>query len=200
MKIYHFDIKNADEAMLDEWFEQMSAERKQAVSQMKVRHKKNLRIAADALCRKAISDYCGIEQSKIIFEHTKAGKPFVKDLPVHFNVSHSGDMVVCAVSDCEIGIDIEKIRKVNPRSADKFATESEKEYISENENGFFEIWTLKEAYFKCIGTGLGSDIKTVSFDICENRIKCSADGFELSFVETDADYICSVCKKIKNAP
>ncbi|MEE1012090.1 MAG: 4'-phosphopantetheinyl transferase superfamily protein [Acutalibacteraceae bacterium] len=194
------DIRKVKKSELSAWFEQMSDERKQAVSQMKVEHKRNLRIAADALCRKTIADFCGVEQNKIIFEHTKTGKPFAKDLPVHFNVSHSGDMVVCAVSDCEIGIDIEKIRNINPRTAEKFATESEKDYISKNKNGFFEIWTLKEAYFKCIGTGLGADIRDVSFDIGEKKILCSENGFECSFIETDADYICSVCKRIKNAP
>lgn len=195
MTISSLDIKKVKKSEINKWFDLMSDERKQSVNRMKVEHKKNLRIAADALCRKAVSDFCGIEQSKIIIEHTKTGKPYAKDLPVHFNLSHSGDMVVCAVSDCEIGIDIEKIRHTNPRSAGKFATESEKEYISKNKKGFFEIWTLKEAYFKCIGTGLGADIKDVSFEITENEIRCSEDGFEFSFIQTNEDYICAVCNK-----
>ena len=194
------DIRTIDKSKFGKWFELMSDERQKDVSRMKVESKKNLRIAADAVCRKAISDFCGVEQNKIIFEHTETGKPYAKDLPVYFNVSHSGDMIACAVSDCEIGIDIEKIRNINPRSAEKFATEAEKEYISKNKNGFFEIWTLKEAYFKCTGTGLGADIKTVSFEIKENSIRCSENGFEFSFVETDSDYVCSLCRKIKNAP
>lgn len=196
MKIYHFNIKNAYEAMLDEWFEQMSAERKQAVSQMKVRHKKNLRIAADALCRKAISDFCNISPDKIEFEYNGNGKPFAKNLPIYFSISHSGDFAVCAVSDCEIGIDVEKIRDINPRVSDRFATDEEKEYIRNHENGFFEIWTLKEAYFKCIGTGLGSDIKDVSFEINGKDISCSEYGYEFSFFEIDKNYICSICKKL----
>ena len=196
MKIYHFDIKNADKAMLDEWFEQMSAERKQAVSQMKVRHKRDLRIAADALCRKAISDFCNISPADIEFEYNGNGKPFAKNLPVYFSISHSGDLAVCAVSDCEIGIDIEKIRDINLRVSDRFATDREKEYIRNYENGFFEIWTLKEAYFKCIGTGLGSDIKDVSFEINGKDISCSEDGYKFSFFEIDKNYICSICKKL----
>lgn len=195
MKIYHYNIADADKERLNRWFEQMSREKKQSVSQMKVESKKNLRIAADALCRNAISDFCGISPAEIVFEYSANGKPYAKGLPVHFSVSHSGDIAVCAVSDSEIGIDIEKIRLVNHKASERFATENEQEYIRNNENGFFEIWTLKEAYFKCIGTGLGADIKKVSFDINGRDITCSESGFELSFIETDKNYICSICKK-----
>lgn len=195
MKIYHFNIKNTDSKQIDEWFELMSDERKQAVSRMQVEHKRNLRIAADALCRKAISEFCGISPADIVFVYNEKGKPYAKGLPVHFNISHSGDIAVCAVSESEIGIDIEKIRSVNPRISDKFATEEENEYISTSENGFFEIWTLKEAYFKCIGTGLDANIKNVSFEIFENKINCSESGYEFSFHKIDSEYICSTCKK-----
>lgn len=195
MKIYQFNIKDADSEQLELWSEQMSDERRQAVNRMKVEHKKNLRIAADALCRKAVSDFCGISPADIVFEYSEKGKPFVKGLPVYFSISHSGDFAVCAVSDCEIGIDIEKIRPVSLRVSDKFATEEENEYIRTSQNGFFEIWTLKEAYFKCIGTGLGKDIKNVSFEVSVNCIKCSESGYEFSFHEIDKEYICSVCKK-----
>ena len=102
-------------------------------------------------------------------------------------------MLGCAFSDKEIGIDIEKIREINPKAASKFACHDEEKYISTHKNGFFEIWTLKEAYFKCIGTGLGTDIKKVCFDISENGIVCSETGFECSFISVDSSYICSVC-------
>lgn len=195
MKLYFIDITQTDSKQLKSWFEQMSIERKQAVNQMKIDNKKHLRIAADALCRKAISDFCGISPEKITFGYTEKGKPYAKVLPVHFSISHSGNIAVCAVSSHEIGIDIEKIRDINPRICEKFATEKEIEYINNSDNGLFKIWTLKEAYFKCIGTGLGKDIKNVSFEISDNIISCSEKGYELSFLDINPDYICSVCKK-----
>lgn len=195
MKIYSVNINDISKNQLESWFKQMSSERKASVNRMQNEKKRNLRICADALCRKAVSEYCGVDADRICFELSPAGKPYAKNLPVYFSISHSGDIAVCAVSKDEIGIDIEKIRTVNPRTHERFCTESEAGYITSVPNGFFEIWTLKEAYFKCIGTGLGADIKDVSFSVSENKITCSQAGFELCFADIDKDYICSVCKK-----
>lgn len=196
MKLYSYNISNATEGKLFEWFEAMSLERKEAVKTLKIPQKQKLKIAADYICRKAISEFCGISQDKIEFVVSEYGKPYAKGLDVHFSISHSGDLVVCAVSDKKIGIDIEKIRKINPNISERFACENELEYINSHRNGFFEIWTLKEAYFKCIGTGLGADIKNVSFYITESGILCSEKSFECSFHDVEEGYICSVCEQI----
>lgn len=172
----------------------MSDERKEAVKKLLIPHKQKLKIASDNLCRHAISEFCGISPEDIEFRIGENGKPYTKGLDVHFNISHSGDMAVCAVSDKEIGIDIEKIREINPRTAEKFACETEKEYINSHKNGFFEIWTLKEAFFKCIGTGLGADIKNVYFGIDNKKIICSEKGFDCHFHDVAEGYICAVCE------
>lgn len=195
MKIYSLNISKTNESDFSEWFDAMSADRKEKIRKQRVPQKQKLGIAADHLCRKAISEHCGIPAEQIEFYVNEYGKPFARNLNVHFNISHSGDLAVCAVSDKEIGIDIEKIRKINPRVSEKFACESEEKYIKTHENGLFEIWTLKEAYFKCIGTGLGSNIKNVAFDISENRILCSDKGVECAFADIEKEYICSVCER-----
>ena len=195
MKIYFYNILQAGDSDFIKWFSAMDDERKEKVKRIVIPQKQKLKIAADYLCRKAISEFCSIPANKIEFGVSEHGKPYAKGLDVHFSISHSGDTVVCAVSDKEIGIDIEKIRKINPGSSQKFASEAEKNYIDTHENGFFEIWTLKEAYFKCIGTGLGPDIKNVSFDISENGIICSKKGFTCLFHQVAEGYICSTCEK-----
>lgn len=195
MKLYYYNISDASAAELSEWFDAMSAERKDVVTKLKIPHKQKLKIAADHICRKAISEFCSINPDEINFEISGHGKPYAKGLNVHFSISHSGDYVACAVSDKEIGIDIEKIREINPEISKRFACESELEYIKTHPNGLFEIWTLKEAYFKCIGTGLGTDIKDVSFEISEKDISCSEKGFDCAFVNIENGYICTVCER-----
>lgn len=196
MLIYSIDLKGVSREELDEWFALADPLKKDAILKIQAEPKRKERIAAEYLRRKAIADYCGVPVKEIEFDITDKGKPYVKNLDVHFNVSHSSGIVVCAVSDKEIGIDIERIREINPRAAEKFASPSELEYIRNSENGFFEIWTLKEAYFKCIGTGLGADIKNVSFNISRNGIECSENGFEFFFKKIAENCICSVCQRI----
>ncbi len=195
MKLYSININNVTSDNLKLWFNTMSNERKNEVSKIKIPKKQVLKIAADFLCRKAISEFCKIAPEEIVFGKSKFGKPFAVEIDIHFSISHSGDMVLCAVSEKEIGADIEKIRCIRLDAAKKFACENELKYINENPNGLFEIWTLKEAYFKCIGTGLGADIKKVCFTKTENGFECSEKGFLITCPEVCEGYICSVCEK-----
>lgn len=194
MQVYKYNVADITENEINEWFNAMSAERRDEVLRLVSEEKRKLKIAADHLCRKSVSEFCGVLPEKIEFFKNESGKPFAKNLPVHFSISHSGNMVVCAVSDKEIGIDIEKIKPFNPKAAEKFATEKELDYINSTKNGFFEIWTLKEAYFKCIGTGLGADIKSVSFEITPSQIICSESGYNLSFYNAEKEYVCAICQ------
>ncbi len=195
MKLYSCNVSSVTDEKFREWFNDMSEARKEAVRKLLIPQKQKLKIAADRICRKAVSELCGIPANKIEFGVSEHGKPYAKGLDVHFSISHSGDYAVCAVSDKEIGADIEKIRNINPEASKRFACENEKIYINSHADGFFEIWTLKEAYFKCIGTGLGADIKNISFEISESGIACSEKGFDCLFHQIADGYICSTCEK-----
>ena len=82
----------------------------------------------------------------IIFDEN--GKPCFKEAcGIHFSLSHSGDFVAAAVSDVPCGVDIEK-KKPRPERFIKKIMENE---ILDTE--FYELWCLKEAYFKLMGTG-----------------------------------------------
>ncbi len=197
MKIYSCNVLNIPDSDLHDWYNEMSCERKEAVRKLLVPHKQKLKIAADRICRKAVSEFCEVSPDEIKFAFGEHGKPYAIGLDVHFSISHSGDYAVCAVSAKEIGIDIEKIRKINPKIYEKFTSENEAEYICSHKNGLFEIWTLKEAYFKCVGTGLGADIKNISFDVTENGVSCSEKGFVCRFVSVDENYICAICESKK---
>ena len=94
-----------------------------------------------------------------------------------------------------IGIDIEALREIRPDAAKRFASAEELEYIGSDPRRLFEIWTLKEAYFKCVGTGIGSDIKSVTFTVDGDDIRCSEPGFTCKFISIADGYICSVCEK-----
>lgn len=90
----------------------------------------------------------------------KRGKPYFRDIPLFFNLSHSGDYVACVVSEHEVGVDIQKQKAVREQQiSNRFFHEKEKEWLaglSEKERaaGFFCLWTRKEAYGKMTGEGI----------------------------------------------
>ncbi len=83
------------------------------------------------------------------------GKPCLANREdLHFNISHSGRYVVCAVSDAEVGIDVETNAALRPAVLRRCFTETEQEWIGDNRERFIRLWTMKEAYMKLIGSGL----------------------------------------------
>jgi phosphopantetheinyl transferase len=105
------------------------------------------------------------------------GKPFYQEGEhLHFNISHCKDGVAVAVSNRQIGVDVESMRSVNVRTVKKCCTKEECAYvfqnrINEGENNlpedeakrFLELWTLKESYVKLTGEGLREPFSQVCF-------------------------------------
>ena len=95
---------------------------------------------------------------------TFKGKPYFKHIPdLFFSISHKDDLTVIAFSNYEVGVDVEKIKKADLRVIKRFLKE-EADYITECDSDwrFFEVWTKKEAYLKCKGTGLSGGLKSVN--------------------------------------
>lgn len=97
--------------------------------------------------------------------------------PLHFNVSHSGELALIAVSRSrELGVDVEKTRPISEaaRIVRSYFTETETEQFHQLEEAaraaaFIRGWTRKEAILKAKGVGLAG----------------LATGFETMFGVTD---------------
>ncbi len=157
-----YDIRNLDDSEYKKWYSLMDAEKKMRVDRFCFIEDKKRTVAAEMLSRKMISDWCKtISPEKISFGKTEYGKPFAIGLDVHFNVSHSGNMVVCAIDKNPVGIDVEKIREYKFSVAKRVCSAEEILFIEQSENPakeFIKIWTMKEAYAKFSGTGLTQNI------------------------------------------
>lgn len=80
---------------------------------------------------------------------------------IFFNISHSyGRAVLAKTKINQIGVDIEKIRDINPKLITYISNKEELDYI-EDEKTFFEIWTSKESILKSSGMGIKIDLKEV---------------------------------------
>ncbi|MBR4532652.1 4'-phosphopantetheinyl transferase superfamily protein [bacterium] len=185
-------------------FDAVSAERKDKVLRYRFLKDRVLSLGAELLLRKALRE-CGIEIPEIRYGFETDGKPFIKGLEdFNFNISHSEDLVMVAVSENETGCDIEKITETDLDIAKKFFFREEYENIaalpaSEERNElFFRYWTLKESFMKA--TGLGMRLPLDSFQILigndgKTGVRQSVDTKNYNFTEIHAfpGYKCAVC-------
>ncbi|MDR0126231.1 MULTISPECIES: 4'-phosphopantetheinyl transferase family protein [Bacillus] len=117
-------------------------------------------LLGEVLIRQIIHDMYAIPIDQIVFETEENGKPVVRQIPsFHFNLSHSGDWVVCAVDDAPVGIDIEEMKPIDLTIAKRFFSNDEyqdllSQPVERQEAYFFHLWSMKEAFIKLTGKGL----------------------------------------------
>lgn len=143
------------------------------------------------------------EEEKIVYKRediikNQWGKPRLKNhLHIHYSITHSYNLLMCVISELDVGIDVEKIREFNHYAALKVCREDELHdiYKSRDPNReFFKYWTLKESYIKAIGRGLSYAMKKVNFIIESNeKIYCNKSNCSFQIIEDSKDYIAAIC-------
>ena len=139
------------------------------------------------MMRAAIGKALGIAARDVPLRFSGHGKPHLPDAHVvQFNLSHSGELIVLAVTrKAQIGVDVEAFRHLPRR--DQIAKEilgsdesSQYEALSDGERqtAFFTIWTRKEAIVKAVGRGL-------CFPLTDVEVSHSANAQVLRFGECD---------------
>jgi len=94
------------------------------------------------------------------YQYSDGGKPYLRDGTAHFSISHSDKWVALAVSECDIGADIQVISPVRPAVLHRCFTPEEQAWIGEDAERFTRLWTQKEAYAKYTGRGLTAPLAT----------------------------------------
>lgn len=158
---------------------------------------------ADELLNYGLQEMFHVDGTEKRIEKESNGKPFLKGMEqYHFNISNTDGMVVCAVSDMEIGVDAEKKKPFRKGILRKCAGPGEKAYIldaeeKEQQERFFRIWTLKESYIKMTGEGMRIPLNEVEFEILKEeediQITCSKEG--KFYQKNDKEYWMSLCTK-----
>lgn len=141
--------------------------------------------------------------SELHIELSPNGKPFIKNQNIHFNVSHSKNLVVCIIADFPIGIDIEFLdEKINYLDFQFQMTANELQEIQDAENkiiSFYTYWTKKEAVIKAHGEGMM--IPLASFEVINNETFIKQEKFYIREFFIDKSYsvhLASNNLKIKN--
>ena len=122
------------------------------------------------------------------------GKPFYENGP-YFNVSHSGRFIMMAVSNKEIGVDIEENTNKDMSALIRIFNEAEAKMIKEHAD-FYYLWCAKESLIKCMGSSIshvkeipslplnglktfkGKDYQCQTFIYDKHIVSITRDGYE----------------------
>lgn len=121
-------------------------------------------VLAFVLLQRALRKEYGITEVPE-FVYNEFGKPSLPNLPIHFSLSHCKNVVACAVSDHNIGIDVENIIPYNPDIVRKVCSDDEIIIIERSLNKdavLTNLWTEKEAISKYEGLGLALQFNMIN--------------------------------------
>lgn len=129
-------------------------------------------VVGRGMLREVLAGYLCRDPRGLQFATGEHGKPFLLGESLCFNLSHSGDCWLLAVSDmAAIGVDVENIRPRSGMQAIARRCFSENEYgywLSlpelKREQAFFRLWTLKEAFVKAVGRGIALGLEQCEID------------------------------------
>lgn len=139
-------------------------------------------LVSRALLRWVLGRYTGLDPASLRFGCNAWGKPHLEladSGAPEFNLSHTDGLIVLAVAEVNgqaappmLGVDVERRdRVVNaPALAMRFFSALESDTLhglpgEHQRSCFFDFWTLKEAYIKAVGMGLGIPLADFSFSL-----------------------------------
>lgn len=191
-------------SLTDQVVRHLSAERQLRVEKFRNYMDARRSITAELLVRRLAMDQLGVRNEDIVFGENSYNKPYLVSSPhFHYNLSHSGEWVVCAVDQQPVGIDIEQIKPIELDIAKNFFTTAEYNRLMEADEAqrleqFYQLWTLKESYIKAVGQGLSIPLDSFSFrhENGDDRFTLETpapEPYHLTATRLPPNYVMAVC-------
>lgn len=207
--VYTADISALeDPAVFERLLGTVPAYRREKAMRFRFQSGRMQSLGVGLLLRLACRDFGieGADENVVLGEN---GKPTFRDFPdVHFNLSHSKERVMCVVSPCEVGCDVERVKEGRSRLAERFFKESETRWIQSFPEGdaqdtaFCRLWTLKECYMKVTGRGMSLSPDKFTLAMAPEEISLDHEGprpeYTFREVSHDGGYCAAFC--LKDAP
>jgi 4'-phosphopantetheinyl transferase len=154
-------------------------------------------LAGNILLMKALQLIGSNEYVLDDLKYTEFQKPYF-DEAISFNISHSGEYVICAISETiQLGVDVEEIKEIPIQDFTNLFAWQEWDEVINGENklqAFYTLWTKKEAFLKAVGCGLSQPLNEVV--IANNRIEWENKQWFLQEIKLDANHIAYVCSNV----
>jgi 4'-phosphopantetheinyl transferase len=159
-------------------------------------------VVARGFLRRTLAAYLHIDPAQITFRYGKRGKLSIDGVAVRFNLTHSGDLILLAVTQGrEIGVDVEQRRPLphlHTMATDHFSEREQNALFAlppaQQLDAFFHIWTRKEAYIKAVGDGFALPLQ--AFDVTHDnppQLHRAGDQWRLHHIDPATSYIGAVC-------
>ena len=148
--------------------------------------------AAHGLLNRVLWEQYQISQPELMIG--PHGKPYLENGP-HFSISHSRGMVAVAIGERNMGLDIEVIRRFHQLVPQRIMSRKEYEWFcrrGELKGDFFALWTLKESYYKYLGTGLRGFPNDTEFFYDGQQWKLSGEDLTFQVLE-EKNLLMTVC-------
>ncbi len=192
LQIRYFEIT----ALSDEFFKQqlhtLSVDIQKQILRYRFISDQKLRLMGRILIRSFLEEQnynCKINDWKL----SNDKKPFLPNGPF-FNITHSGNIVMVAFSDREVGIDIELIKDDPFNDLVHLFHPNEMKFLQNHKDlnqSFYYIWTRKEAFLKATGKGIIEGLHTVN--VLEDVISDNGKHWCLQDISITGPYKCAVC-------
>lgn len=171
---------------LGDLFPFLDMEEKKRAEQYYFEKDKKRFVVARGLLRKVLGRYLNQDPNKIVFSLNRFGKPSIFLNPISFNLSHSENLSLIAVSkNLELGVDIEstRVERNVEKIIEKYFSYDEKKYLLEGNKEeklkkFYRLWTCKEAFIKGIGEGMYFPLKELKLQIQPNPFSVELEKSE----------------------
>ena len=196
VRVWTMATTGLDEADVSRWAGVLDAAERERAARFVFPHSRITFIAAHALARAALAAVTGASPPSLGFAAGAHGKPeaLLEGRPagVAFNLSHTEGLVgvaVAAQGGVRLGFDVEPLARRAPLAvAPRVFTAGERAWrgalpAAERGEGFFRLWTLKEAFIKATGKGLTQDLSSFWFQVFPPVI-----GFAPELGERPADW------------
>lgn len=185
----------------------VSSERQKSALNYKHQKDKARSLGAGLLLNYAVSKLFPQVPQPVQLEFLPQKKPVIKNYSsICTNLSHAGVYAACAINSTDVGIDIERVRKVSDALMNKCCTKEELAFLSqfeetERKKHFCRIWTRKESYIKATGEGLLIDLSLVNVIETDNFIYKNGQktNYYCQTFDQIEDYFLSICHKQEKA-
>ena len=157
-KLYALDLRYYENGRWQDLLAALPPDRRHRALSCRFEPDKMRIVCAGYLLQTALKK-AGIPAQEQIFAENQWGKPYLKHhKDVHFSLSHSGAWAVCAVSDENVGVDVE-LPRCSMAVAKRFFCPEELEGMDSldrypQSDALNRLWTAKESFLKMLGKGL----------------------------------------------